>query len=51
LRIAARSASTGSSDYLGPALVFTLLDFVLPLALAIEIGRKTRFGASAPSAT
>lgn len=41
----------GSSNYLGPALVFTLLDFVLPLLLAIEIGRRTRVGASAPSAT
>jgi bile acid:Na+ symporter, BASS family len=31
----------GNPSYLGPALVFTLLDFVLPLVLAIEIGRKT----------
>ena len=31
----------GNASYLGPALVFTLLDFVLPLVLAIEIGRKT----------
>ena len=31
----------GNAGYLGPALVFTLLDFVLPLVLAIEIGRKT----------
>jgi BASS family bile acid:Na+ symporter len=31
----------GDPSYLGPALVFTLLDFVLPLLLAIEIGRKT----------
>jgi BASS family bile acid:Na+ symporter len=30
----------GNASYLGPALVFTLLDFVLPLVLAIEIGRK-----------
>jgi BASS family bile acid:Na+ symporter len=40
----------GSAAYLGPALVFTLLDFVLPLILAIEIGRKTH-ATSAPSAT
>ena len=32
----------GSASYLGPALVFVLLDFVLPLILAIEIGRKAR---------
>jgi BASS family bile acid:Na+ symporter len=40
----------GSADYLGPALVFTLLDFVLPLVLAIEIGRKTRTGPSTDGA-
>jgi len=32
----------GDASYLGPALVFTLLDFVLPLVLAVEIGRKSR---------
>ena len=37
----------GSASYLGPALAFTLLDFVLPLVLAIEIGRKTRISAAA----
>jgi BASS family bile acid:Na+ symporter len=37
----------GSATYLGPALVFTLLDFVLPLVLAIEIGRRTRSGTPA----
>jgi BASS family bile acid:Na+ symporter len=30
----------GSPDYLGPAITFALLDFVLPLVLAIEVGRK-----------
>jgi predicted Na+-dependent transporter len=30
----------GNPDYLGPALVFALLDFLLPIVLAIEIGRK-----------
>ena len=35
------SQLNGNASYLGPALVFTLLDFVLPLVLAIEIGRKT----------
>jgi BASS family bile acid:Na+ symporter len=35
------SQLNGNASYLGPALVFTLLDFVLPLLLAIEIGRKT----------
>lgn len=37
----------GSASYLGPALVFALLDFVLPLILAIEIGRKARTGTPA----
>jgi hypothetical protein len=37
----------GNPDYLGPALVFALLDFLLPIVLAIEIGRK----APAASAT
>ena len=32
----------GSPDYLGPAITFALLDFVLPLILAIEIGRKAQ---------
>jgi bile acid:Na+ symporter, BASS family len=31
----------GNADYLGPAIVFTMLDFVLPFVLAIELGRKT----------
>lgn len=30
----------GNPDYLGPAIVFTMLDFVLPFVLAIELGRK-----------
>ena len=30
----------GNANYLGPALVFALLDFLIPIALAIEIGRK-----------
>jgi len=30
----------GNPDYLGPALVFALLDFLLPIVLAIEMGRK-----------
>jgi BASS family bile acid:Na+ symporter len=41
----------GDPSYLGPALVFTLLDFVLPLVLAIEIGRRTRSGTPAAVAT
>jgi predicted Na+-dependent transporter len=32
----------GSPDYLGPAITFALLDFVLPLVLAIEVGRKAQ---------
>lgn len=30
----------GDSAYLGPAIVFALLDFVIPLVLAIEMGRR-----------
>lgn len=30
----------GAADYLGPAIVFALLDFVLPVVVAIELGRK-----------
>jgi BASS family bile acid:Na+ symporter len=32
----------GSPEYLGPAITFALLDFVLPLVLAIEVGRKAQ---------
>jgi BASS family bile acid:Na+ symporter len=41
----------GNPDYLGPALVFALLDLLLPMVLAIEIGRGARVGTSAASAT
>jgi BASS family bile acid:Na+ symporter len=44
----------GNPDYLGPALVFALLDVLLPIVLAIEIGRKafeTPAGATATNAT
>jgi ACR3 family arsenite transporter len=34
----------GNADYLGPAIVFTMLDFVLPFVLAIELGRKAPSG-------
>jgi BASS family bile acid:Na+ symporter len=30
----------GNPAYLGPAIVFTMLDFVLPFLLAIELGRR-----------
>jgi predicted Na+-dependent transporter len=30
----------GNPDYLGPAIVFALLDLLFPMVLAIEIGRK-----------
>jgi bile acid:Na+ symporter, BASS family len=30
----------GNPDYLGPAIVFALLDLLFPMMLAIEIGRK-----------
>jgi predicted Na+-dependent transporter len=41
----------GSPDYLGPALVFTLLDFLIPIVLAIEIGRKAPAATPAASTT
>jgi predicted Na+-dependent transporter len=37
----------GDPTYLGPAITFSLVDFVLPLALAVEIGH--RVGRSAPA--
>jgi predicted Na+-dependent transporter len=37
----------GNPVYLAPALTFALVDFVLPLALAVEIGRRA--GAKAPA--
>jgi hypothetical protein len=30
----------GNPVYLGPAITFALVDFVLPLALAVEIGHR-----------
>ena len=30
----------GDGDYLGPALTFALLDFLLPVVAAVEFGRK-----------
>lgn len=36
----------GSANYLGPAITFALLDFVIPFLVAIELGRR---GASAPA--
>src|SRR3954449_8764225 len=31
----------GNPDYLGPALVFALLDFLIPIVLAVELGRHS----------
>ena len=30
----------GNADYLGPAITFALLDLVIPLVVALEVGRK-----------
>jgi hypothetical protein len=30
----------GNPVYLGPALTFALVDFILPIALAVEIGHR-----------
>ena len=32
----------GAAVYLGPAITFALIDFILPLALAVEVGHRTR---------
>jgi BASS family bile acid:Na+ symporter len=37
----------GNPTYLGPAIVFALIDFILPIALAVEIGHRT--DATAPA--
>jgi len=37
----------GNPVYLGPAITFALVDFILPLALAVEIGHRA--GAKAPA--
>jgi hypothetical protein len=37
----------GNAVYLGPAITFTLVDFVLPVAVAVEIGHRA--GAKAPA--
>ena len=31
----------GNPTYLGPAIVFALIDFILPIALAVEIGHRS----------
>jgi BASS family bile acid:Na+ symporter len=40
----------GNPDYLGPAIVFALLDLLFPMVLAIEIGRRNPAGTRAASA-
>lgn len=37
----------GNPTFLGPAIVFALIDFIVPIALAVEIGH--RVGATAPA--
>ena len=38
----------GNPTYLGPALTFALVDFILPLAVAVEIGHRARAASPAP---
>jgi predicted Na+-dependent transporter len=38
----------GNPVYLGPAITFALVDFILPLAVAVEIGHRARATAPAP---
>ena len=40
----------GNPVYLGPAITFALVDFILPLALAVEIGHRAGATAPAPAA-
>jgi BASS family bile acid:Na+ symporter len=40
----------GNPDYLGPAIVFALLDLLFPMVLAIEIGRRVPVGKPTSSA-
>jgi BASS family bile acid:Na+ symporter len=41
----------GNPDYLGPAIVFALLDLLFPMLLAIEIGRRVPAGKPTSIAT
>ena len=38
----------GNPVYLGPAITFALVDFILPLALAVEIGHRAGTAQPAP---
>jgi len=38
----------GNPGYLGPAITFALPDFILPLVLAVEVGRKVNRHAGTP---
>jgi hypothetical protein len=38
----------GNPIYLGPAITFALIDFIVPLALAVEIGHRARTPEPAP---
>jgi len=39
----------GNPTYLGPAIMFALVDFILPMAVAVEIGRRAGATGPAPS--
>jgi len=39
----------GNPTYLGPAIMFALVDFILPIAVAVEIGRRAGATPPAPS--
>jgi len=39
----------GNPTYLGPAIMFALVDFILPIAVAVEIGRRAGATEPAPS--
>ena len=43
-----RPAARQSDVYRGPAITFALVDFILPLALAVQIGRRAGTAQPAP---
>lgn len=36
----------GAANYIGPAITFALVSLIIPMALAVEIGRKAQKTAS-----
>ncbi len=47
-RFGAGAQLHGNPAYLGPAITFALVDFIVPLALAVEIGHRAGTPEPAP---